>query len=122
MARVVRGQLKQLKNEGYVWPLMHLVPARRVLFKHLLPIRLGPILVTLTLTIPSAIFTEAFLSYFGLRVQAPIASLGALASDGLAAIAYYPWRLLIPTGLISCTMLAFNILGDAIIEKSAIKQ
>jgi len=115
MARVVRGQLLQIKHNGYVIAAKALGASFwRILFKHLLPNSLGPIIVTLTLTIPSAIFTEAFLSYLGLGVQAPIASWGTMASEGLPAMEYYPWRLFFPSGLICLTMLAFNTIGDSL--------
>ena len=86
----------------------------RVLFRHLIPNSIGSIITTMTLTIPAAIFTEAFLSFLGLGVQAPIASWGTMASDGLSALRYYPWRLFFPAGFISITMLALNLLGDGI--------
>lgn len=115
MARVVRGQLIQLKEQNYVLAAKALGASFwRILFRHLLPNATGPIIVTLTLTIPSAIFTEAFLSYLGLGVQAPIASWGTMASDGLPALEYYPWRLFFPAAFISLTMLAFNLIGDGL--------
>lgn len=115
MARVVRGQLLQLKELGYVQAARALGASFwRILFRHLFPNALGPILVTLTLTIPSAIFTEAFLSYLGLGVQAPTASWGTMANEGLPALEYYPWRLFFPAAFISLTMLAFNMLGDGL--------
>lgn len=115
MARVVRGQLLQLKQQGYVLAARALGASFwRILFKHLLPNAVGPIIVTLTLTIPSAIFTEAFLSYLGLGVQAPIASWGTMANEGLPALEYYPWRLLFPAAFISLTILAFNVIGDGL--------
>jgi len=113
MARIVRGQILQLKNQEFVLSAKALGASFwRILFKHLIPNTLGPIIVTLTLTIPSAIFVEAFLSFLGLGVQAPIASWGTMASEGLAAMKYYPWRLFFPAFFISLTMLAFNLLGD----------
>lgn len=115
MARIVRGQLLQLKEQGFVLAAKALGAGYwRILFRHLLPNASGPIIVTLTLTVPSAIFTEAFLSYLGLGVQAPIASWGTMANEGLAAIEYYPWRLFFPVGFISATMLAFNVVGDGL--------
>ena len=115
MARVVRGQLMQLKVQGYVTAARALGAGFwHILFRHLFPNAIGPILVTLTLTVPSAIFAEAFLSYLGLGVQAPIASWGTMASDGLPALEYYPWRLFIPAAFISTTMLAFNVVGDGL--------
>jgi oligopeptide transport system permease protein len=115
MARIVRAQLLQLKEQGYVQAARALgANKRRILFHHLLPNALGPILVTLTLTVPSAIFTEAFLSYLGLGVQAPIASWGTMANEGLPALEYYPWRLFFPAVFISATMIAFNMIGDGL--------
>lgn len=115
MARIVRGQLMQLKQQEYILAARALGASfPRILLRHLLPNALGPIIVTLTLTIPSAIFVEAFLSFLGLGVQAPIASWGAMANDGLAAMRYYPWRLFFPAFFISITMLAFNLVGDGL--------
>lgn len=115
MARIVRGQLLQLKQQEYILAATALgASQRRILFKHLLPNAMGPIIVTMTLTIPIAIFTEAFLSFLGLGVQAPMASWGTMASDGLPAMRYYPWRLFFPAFFISITMLAFNLVGDGL--------
>lgn len=115
MARVVRAQLLQLKEQGYVLAARSLGAGFwRILFYHLLPNASGPIIVTLTLTVPTAIFAEAFLSYLGLGVQAPSASWGTMANEGLPAIEYYPWRLFSPALFISATMLAFNLLGDGL--------
>ncbi len=115
MARIVRGQILQLKEQEYVLAARSLgASASRILFKHLIPNSMGPIIVTMTLTVPSAIFTEAFLSFLGLGVQAPMASWGTMASDGLGALRYYPWRLFFPAIFISITMLAFNVLGDGL--------
>ena len=87
MARIVRGQVLQLKSQEYVLAAQTLgAKTSRLLFKHLIPNSMGPILVTMTLTIPSAIFTEAFLSYLGLGVPAPLASWGTMASDGIPAM------------------------------------
>lgn len=115
MARIVRGQLLQLKQQEYVLAAYALgAGSTRILLKHLIPNAMGPIIVTVTLTIPVAIFTEAFLSFLGLGVQAPIASWGTMASDGLPAMRYYPWRLFFPAFFISITMLAFNLVGDGL--------
>jgi len=115
MARIVRAQLLQLKQHGFVMAARALGASFwRILFYHLLPNAVGPILVTLTLTVPSAIFAEAFLSYLGLGVQAPIASWGTMANEGLPALDYYPWRLFFPAGFISVTMLSFNLVGDGL--------
>ncbi len=113
MSRIVRGQIMQLKELDFVRAARALgASRRRILLRHLIPNAMGPIIATMTLTIPSAIFTEAFLSFLGLGVQAPIASWGTMASDGLPAMRYFPWRLFFPAGFISLTMLCFNMLGD----------
>lgn len=115
MARIVRGQILQLKQQEYILAAIALgAGSGRVLFKHLIPNAMGPIIVTMTFTIPVAIFTEAFLSFLGLGVQAPMASWGTMASDGLPAMRYYPWRLFFPALLISFTMLALNLVGDGL--------
>lgn len=115
MARIVRGEVLRLKEQEYVLASRSIgANAFRVLFKHLIPNSIGPILVTLTLTIPTAIFTEAFLSFLGLGVQAPIASWGTMTNDGLDSLRYYPWLLFFPAAFISITMLAFNVLGDGL--------
>lgn len=115
MARIVRSQILQLKQLDYVKAAVALGASRkRLLLRHLIPNAMGPIIVTVTLTIPSAIFAEAFLSFLGLGVQAPIASWGTMANDGLSALRYYPWRLFFPAIFISLTMLSFNLLGDGL--------
>lgn len=115
MARIVRGQILQLKELDFVKAARCMgAPRLRILFYHLIPNAFGSIIVTVTLTIPTAIFAEAFLSFLGLGVQAPIASWGTMANDGLPALRYYPWRLFFPAGFISLTMLSFNLLGDGL--------
>ncbi|QVL56897.1 MAG: ABC transporter permease [Simkaniaceae bacterium] len=115
MARIVRGQILQIKQNDFVVAAYMLGASKwRVLFRHLIPNSIGSIITTMTLTIPAAIFTEAFLSFLGLGVQAPIASWGTMASDGLSALRYYPWRLFFPAIFISITMLSLNLLGDGI--------
>jgi len=85
-----------------------------IMRKHLIPNAMGPIIVTITMTVPSAIFAEAFLSFLGLGVQSPAASLGTLINDALKAMTVYPWRMIFPAILISLTMLCFNIFGDGL--------
>lgn len=115
MARIVRGQILSLKEQDFVLAARALGASQtRILFKHLLPNAAGSIIVTLTLTIPGAIFTEAFLSYLGLGVQAPIASWGTMASEGLPALEYYPWRLFFPASFICLSLLSFNVIGDGL--------
>jgi oligopeptide transport system permease protein len=115
MARIVRGQVLGLKSQEYVLAAQTLgADTKRILFKHLIPNAMGPILVTVTLTIPTAIFTESFLSYLGLGVPAPLASWGTMASEGLPALQYYPWRLFFPATFICLTIFAFNVVGDGL--------
>lgn len=121
MARIVRGQILLLKEMDYVTAAKAMGASQaRLLFKHLLPNAIGPILITLTLTVPSAIFAEAFLSFLGLGIQAPLASWGTMANEGLPALQFYPWRLFFPAFFISLTMLAFHLIGEGL--KSAFDQ
>ncbi|MEI3604305.1 ABC transporter permease [Pseudogracilibacillus sp. SE30717A] len=115
MARIVRGEVLRLKNEEYVMAARSLgANGYRILSKHLIPNTLGPILVTLTLTVPNAIFTEAFLSFLGLGVPAPRASWGTMSADALQSFLYYPFQLFFPAFFICLTMLAFNVVGDGL--------
>ena len=115
MARIVRGQIIHLKQQDFITASKALgASPYRILYRYLLPNAFGPIIATLSLTIPAAIFTEAFLSFLGLGVQAPAASLGAMANDGLTALRYYPWRLFFPAALISLTILSFNLVGESV--------
>ncbi len=115
MARIVRGQILLLKNQEYVLASRTLgATTPRIMARHLIPNAMGPILVTMTLTIPTAIFTEAFLSFLGLGLNPPLASWGTMASDGLPALRFYPWRLLFPATFICLTIFAFNVIGDGL--------
>ncbi|MHA6530303.1 ABC transporter permease [Paenibacillus sp. BAC0078] len=115
MSWIVRGEIMQLKNREFVLASRSMgAGSGRLLFRHLLPNAVGPIIVTITLSVPNAIFAEAFLSFLGLGVQAPIASLGSMINDSLTGWLYYPWRFLFPAILISLTMLSFNIFGDGL--------
>ena len=115
MARIVRGQVLSLKEQDFVTAAKALGASNwRIIKKHLIPNCVGPIIVTVTLQIPSAIFTEAFLSFIGLGVDAPMASLGSLTSSALNGIYSYPYLLLFPALLISISILAFNLLGDGL--------
>lgn len=115
MARIVRGQVLSLREQEYVLAA-RLIGAGswRIILRHLVPNAMGPIIVTLTLSIPEAIFTEAFLSFIGLGVSAPMASWGVLASESVAGLRSYPYQLLYPALAISITMLSFNFLGDGL--------
>ncbi|MGL5962442.1 MAG: ABC transporter permease [Cetobacterium sp.] len=115
MARIVRGEILQLKQQEYILAAKTLGASnRRILFKHLLPNSMSSIIVTLTLQIPSAIFTEAFLSFIGLGITPPAASWGTLANDALGGFRLYPYQLIFPTLAICLTILAFNLLGDGL--------
>ncbi len=117
MARIVRGQILLLKEMDYVTAAKAMGSGNlRLFITHLLPNARGPILITLTLTIPSAIFSEAFLSFLGLGIQAPQASWGTMAYEGLPAMQYFPWRLFFPAAFITLTMLAFHLLGEGLKE------
>lgn len=115
MARIVRGQILSLKELEYVLAAKTLGASTwRILFRHLIPNAMGPIIVTMTMMIPSAIFTESFLSFIGLGVSAPKPSWGSLASDALGGLRSYPYQLFFPSIAICITMLAFNFLGDGL--------
>lgn len=115
MARIVRAQVLGLKELEYILAARVLGAShQRLILGHLLPNSLGPIIITLTLSIPEAIFTEAFLSFIGLGVSAPMASWGVLASEGVVTLRSYPFQLLSPAIAISLTMLGFNFLGDGL--------
>ena len=115
MARIVRAQILSLKKMPFVEAAIVMGASNfRIIFKHLLPNCMGSIITTMTISIPLAIFTEAFLSFLGLGIQAPISSWGVMVNDGLYALRYYPWRLFFPAFMICLTMLAFNLLADGI--------
>ena len=115
MARLVRAQVLSLKEQEFVLAAKLIgAPPRRIIARHLIPNCMGPIIVTMTLSIPEAIFTEAFLSFIGLGVSAPMASWGVLASDGIISMRSYPFQLFFPALFISLTMLSFNFLGDGL--------
>jgi dipeptide transport system permease protein len=116
MARLVRGQVLQLKELDYVHAANAMgAPTSWKLRKHMVPNTMGPILVNITLTVPTAIFAEATLSFLGLGIPAPQASWGTMASDSLSSILVGNfYQLAIPALLISITMFAFNVFGDGL--------
>jgi oligopeptide transport system permease protein len=115
MARLVRGQVLSLKEQEYVLAAQTMgVKNFKIIQKHLIPNALGPIIVTMAMMIPTAVFTEAFLSFIGLGISAPRASLGSLANDGAKFMQTYPYQLVIPSITIAFMMLAFNFLGDGL--------
>ncbi len=115
MARMTRGQILALKQNEFVIAARALgASSRRIIVQHLIPNTLSVVIVNITLSIPGAIFTEAFLSYIGMGVPIPEASWGTLAQEGVNYLQTYPEQLFIPAFFISITMLAFNILGDGL--------
>ena len=115
MARVVRGQVLSLKNQEFVLAARATgVSTPAIIFRHLVPNALGPVIVYATLTVPSVMLSEAFLSFLGLGVQAPYASWGSLASDGIKNIAIYPWQLIFPGVTMALTLFSLNFLGDGL--------
>ncbi|WP_017380713.1 oligopeptide ABC transporter permease [Paenisporosarcina sp. TG-14] len=115
MARVVRGQILQLKGQEFVLASRTLGASNlRLIWKHLLPNVMGPIIVTVMFTIPTAIFFEAFLSFIGLGLQAPLASLGVLIEDGYKSMRFFSYKLIYPAVIISTIMICFNLLGDGL--------
>lgn len=116
MARLTRGQILQLKSQEYVMAAEKLGTSHgKIILRHLIPNMLGIIIVSLTFTIPQAIFAESFLSFLGLGVQAPHASWGTMANDALGVILSGQWwRLFFPGFMISLTMFAFNAFGDGL--------
>lgn len=115
MSRITRGQTLSLKNREFV------LAARtsgagmgRILFRHIIPNLLGPIIVYATLTVPSIMLEEAFLSFLGLGVQAPMASWGSLASDGRESLDVYPWQIIFPGLALAVTLFSLNFLGDGL--------
>lgn len=115
MARLIRGQILSIKNNEYVLAARCIgTPNRQILSKHILPNCLSVIIVTTALQIPSAIFTESYLSFLGLGVSAPLASLGSLANAARSGMQSYPSKLVIPAVVICLIVLALNLLGDGL--------
>ena len=115
MARVVRGQVLSLKQQEFVLAAKTIgSSAKTILFQHLIPNAMGSILVTVTMLIPSAIFMEAFLSFLGIGLQPPLASLGTMCNDASANLRTCPYQLFAPALVICLIMFAFNFVGDGL--------
>ena len=115
MARIVRGEVLRIKEQEYVLAGRALGASQaRIIRRHILPNCIGPIIVTATLQIPAAIFTESFLSFIGLGISAPLASLGSMVTDALNGVYTYPTRVLFPAMIIALIILAFNTVGDSL--------
>ena len=115
MARIVRGQVISLKGQEFVEAARTIgVSNRAIIFRHLIPNALGPIIVYATLTVPAVMLEEAFLSFLGLGVQAPDTSWGALISEGRQLMETAPWLILYPGLALAVTLLSLNFLGDGL--------
>ena len=115
MARIVRGQVLTLKQQEFVKAaIVTGADTKRIIVKHLIPNMMGPIMVNIAMQIPSAIFNEAFLSFVGLGISAPMASWGTLCNDALAGIYVYPYQMVFPAIAISVTILTFNLFSDGL--------
>jgi oligopeptide transport system permease protein len=115
MARLIRGQILSLREQEYVLAAEATgAKAGWIIKKHLIPNCISVIIISTALQIPSAIFTESFLSFLGLGVNAPMPSLGSLASEALNGITSYPYRLVIPAIVISLIVLGLNLFGDGL--------
>jgi len=114
-ARLVRGQILQIREEGYIGASRLLgAKTNYLILRHMIPNTMGVILVTLTFAVPSAIFTEAFLSFIGMGVAPPTPSWGSMCNEGLKTMLTTPHELIAPAAFISVTVLAFNLLGDGL--------
>jgi oligopeptide transport system permease protein len=115
MARIVRGQILSLKNQEFVLAARATgVSTPRIIFRHLVPNALGPVIVYATLTIPSVMLQEAFLSFLGFGVQPPYASWGSLAADGIQNLAIFPWQLIFPGVTMALMLFSLNFVGDGL--------
>jgi oligopeptide transport system permease protein len=115
MARIVRGQVLSLKQQTFVEAARALgIGDAAIIFRHLVPNTLGPVIVYTTLTVPAIILQEAFLSFLGLGVQPPAASWGTLVAEGARVMALFPWMVAFPGLALSLTLFCFNFLGDGL--------
>jgi oligopeptide transport system permease protein len=115
MARIVRGQVMSIKRMEYIEAARSLgLGRRRIIFRHMIPNILGPIIVYTTLTIPAVMLLEAFLSFLGLGVQPPMSSWGVLIKDGAEKMEEFWWLLVFPGTLFSVTLFSLNFLGDGL--------
>ena len=115
MARIVRGKMLQLKDQEFALASRSLGAGRfRLVWRHLIPNSLGPIIISVMFTIPDAIFAESFLSFIGLGIQIPEASLGSLISDGTEYLQFHPYLLWFPTAILCLIMISFTLFGDGL--------
>lgn len=115
MARIVRGQVLTIKRQEFVEAAVSIgLSPWRIISRHLIPNVLGPVIVYTTLTIPSVILLESFLSFLGLGIQPPASSWGSLISNGVEAMEEYPWLLFFPGLVLTATLFSLNFLGDGL--------
>ena len=115
MARLVRGQILSIRNNEYVLAARALgAKPTRIIKKHILPNCISVIFISTALQVPSAIFTESFLSFIGMGVQAPMPSLGSLANAARSGLQTYPYKMIFPAVIICLIVLSFNLLGDGL--------
>ena len=115
MARIVRGQVVSLREKEFIEAAEIMgLRRRRIILRHLIPNALGPIIVYTTLTIPAVMLLEAFVSFLGMGVQAPMSSWGVLIRDGADTMQEYPWMLIFPSIALSLTLFSLNFLGDGL--------
>ena len=115
MARIVRGQILSIKRMEYIEAARALgLKTNRIIFRHMIPNVLGPVIVYTTLTIPAVMLLEAFLSFLGLGVQPPMSSLGVLIKEGSEKMEEFPWMLVYPGMVFSLTLFSLNFLGDGL--------
>ena len=122
MVRIVRSQVLTMREQEFVSAAVLLgVPTRKILVRHLIPNAMGPIMVALTMQIPSAMFTEAFLSFVGVGIVLPQCSIGTLIEDGFNNITTLPYQIIPPILVLALLMLGFNFIGDGLREALAPK-
>lgn len=115
MARIVRGQALALREREFVdAAIVGGAGTARIVFRHIVPNLLGPVIVYATLTVPQVILVEGFLSFLGIGIQEPLASLGNLIADGAAEMETAPWMLAVPAGCLVLLVFCFNFLGDGL--------
>ena len=119
MARIVRGEIVSLKKSEYAEAArMEGISPMRILVRHLLPNAAGPVIVNLIFLVPQAIFTEAFLSFLGVGLSAPAASLGTIIQEARSQMILYPYQMICPLVVLCVMILALNMVGTAIEEKT----
>jgi len=118
MARIVHAQTLNIVGSEYILAAKLMgASSKRIFFAHMLPNIVGPILAATVLSVPQAIFSEAFLSFLGIGIQPPKASLGSLVADALPALRFYPWRLFFPAGAITMLVLSLTLISDSLRDR-----